>query len=550
MQDDHRRTKAELLEEIRVLRRRLRALARGGASLDEELTEAARGQAEADDLGDLLASLMQAAPVALGVVRHRVMLHVNERMCQMLGYRAAELVGQSARLLYPDDREFERVGAQKFAAMAARGMSTLETRWLTRDGRTLDILLSSAPLDPTDLERGATFTALDITEKRAFEARVAQAQKLESLGVLSGGIAHDFNNLLVGILGNADLALEDLPAHSPARPCVQDVAAAARRAADLVRQLMAYAGRGRFLVERVQLNDVLQEMDHLLQVSVSKKAVLKIELAPCLPAIEADQSQLRQVIMNLVTNASEAIGERSGVIAVRTGAMDCDAAYLRETYLDEGLKPGVYVYVEVSDTGCGMDRDARQRVFDPFFSTKFAGRGLGLAAVLGIVRGHHGAIKIYTELGRGTTFKALFPAVPAITPLHAPPAACERQACFTGTVLLVDDEETVRAVAGRMLARLGFEVVTAEDGRQALEQFRAEPDRFRVIILDLSMPHLDGEETFRELRRIRKDVKVLLSSGYNEAELVTRFAGKGLAGFLQKPYQLSALETKLRELLG
>ncbi len=260
-------------------------------------------------------------------------------------------------------------------------------------------------------------TAHDITERkraeenrRKLEAQVQHAQKLESLGVLAGGIAHHFNNLLTGILGNAELALADTSLASPARDRIRDIETTARRAADLTEQMLAYSGRGRFVVGTVSLNETVEEMEYLFEVAVSKNAVLQYDLADDLPAIEADVSQIRQVLMNLVTNASEAIGDSSGVISVSTGAIECDRNYLAETYLDDELPEGAYVYLEVSDTGCGMDEETQSNLFDPFFTTKFTGRGLGLAALLGIVRGHRGAIKVCSEVGRGTTVKVLFPA--------------------------------------------------------------------------------------------------------------------------------------------
>ena len=386
-------------------------------------------------------------------------------------------------------------------------------------------------------------------ERRELEAQVQQAQKLESLGVLAGGIAHDFNNLLVGILGHADLALDQLSPASPARPCVKDIETAAKRAADLTRQMLAYSGKGRFVIERLDLNEVVAEMTHLLEVSISKKAIPKYNYADNLPAIEADGTQIRQVIMNLITNASEALGDRSGVISISTGAMECDRAYLSGTYLDEELPDGVYVYLEVTDTGCGMDEETCRKIFDPFYTTKFTGRGLGLAAVLGIMRGHKGALKVQSEPGRGTTFKILLPAVgePAAAVREAPPRA--RGWHGTGTVLLVDDEETVRTVGRQFLERAGFSVLTAADGPEALELFREHADDIVCVVLDLTMPHMGGEEAFRKLRDIRADVRVIMSSGYNEQEVTQRFAGAGLAGFIQKPYRGSELLAKLGEVL-
>jgi len=381
------------------------------------------------------------------------------------------------------------------------------------------------------------------------ETQIQQAQKLESLGVLAGGIAHDFNNLLVGILGNASLARVVLAPEAPARRYVRDIEVAAQRAAELVSQMLAYSGKGRFLVERIDLKSIVEEISHLLEVSISKKAVLKYEFGENVPTINADATQVRQVVMNLITNASEALGDRSGIISVVTGAMECDCDYLSETYLDDDLAAGVYSYVEVSDTGVGLTDKVRARMFDPFFTTKFAGRGLGLAAVLGIIRAHRGAIKVYSEPNKGTTIKALFPAAGGADKPLAPPQAEDVDWRGEGKILLVDDEETVRAVGRRMLEWLGFEVVTAADGNDALRVFSDGPDDIVCVVLDLMMPHLDGEQCFRELRRLRKDVTVILSSGYNEQEMRARFAGKGLAGFIQKPYQLAELAGKLRAAL-
>ncbi|QEM70218.1 response regulator [Geobacter sp. FeAm09] len=394
--------------------------------------------------------------------------------------------------------------------------------------------------------------SVDITGKKRLEeqhwrmeAQMLHVQKLESLGVLAGGIAHDFNNILMAVLGNADLAKMRLSPTSPACENIDQIEKAARRAADLARQMLAYSGKGHFVIESLNVNAVIEEMTHMLEVSISKKAVLRYNLAHNLPDIDVDATQLRQVIMNLVINASEAIGERSGVIAISTGAVDCDRGYLSEMWIDDRLPEGLYIYLEIADTGCGMDKETISKIFDPFFTTKFTGRGLGMAAVLGIIRGHHGAIKTYSEKGKGTTFKILLPASSssesgAAVLLHEGEALKG-----SGTVLLVDDEETIRALGKDMLQFLGYRVLTAADGRESLEIFRRNRDDIVCVILDLTMPHLDGEQTFRELRRIKPEVRVLMSSGYNEQEVTQKFLGKGLAGFIQKPYKVTELGRKL-----
>ncbi|MBI5543902.1 MAG: response regulator [Deltaproteobacteria bacterium] len=277
--------------------------------------------------------------------------------------------------------------------------------------------------------------------------------------------------------------------------------------------------------------------------------ILRYQLEPSLPSVEADATQLRQIVLNLVINASEAIGEKSGVVTVSSGAIDCGPEYLATAWLKETPRPGTFVYIEVSDNGCGMNEDVRGKVFDPFFTTKFTGRGLGLAAVLGIVRGHRGTIKVYSEEGRGSTFKVLLPAVEART-LARPESTGIQAWKSTATVLLVDDEETVRSVGTRMLRHFGLKVLVAADGREGLEVFRAHLSEIRTVVLDMTMPHLNGEETYRALRALDPEVKVILTSGYNEQEATTRFVGKGLAAFIQKPFQLATLGEVLRKVLG
>jgi len=278
--------------------------------------------------------------------------------------------------------------------------------------------------------------------------------------------------------------------------------------------------------------------------------VLTFDLADNLPAIEADPTQLHQILMNLVINASEAIGERSGIIAVSTGMLACDRAYLRETWLDEQLTEGPYVFVEVADNGCGMDAGTRARVFDPFFTTKFAGRGLGLAAVLGIVRSHHGTIKLWSEPGRGTTFRVLFPASSRQAQSNGGRDDRDKAWHGSGTILLVDDEETVRAVGQRMLELLGFSVLTASSGADAVEVLSQHKDSVSGCILDLTMPRMDGEDTFHLLRSVKPDLRAMLSSGYSEEELAQKFGGTGFASFIQKPYTKTTLTAKLREMLA
>jgi two-component system, cell cycle sensor histidine kinase and response regulator CckA len=275
--------------------------------------------------------------------------------------------------------------------------------------------------------------------------------------------------------------------------------------------------------------------------------VLRLNLQPALPPVEADATQIRQIVMNLIINASEAIGDESGVISISTGALECTRAYLKDVWLDEKIQEGSYLFLEVSDSGCGMDKETLARLFDPFFTTKFTGRGLGMAAVLGIIRGHHGAIKVYSEAGKGTTFKVLLPAS-GRAPERARAAADSADWLGSGVVLLADDEATVRGIGKEMLQELGFTVLTAKDGREAVELFKAAPE-VAFVVLDLTMPVMDGDQCFRALRQYNPEVKVVMSSGYNEQEVARQFVGKGVAGFIQKPYHLSTLRDAIRKIL-
>jgi PAS domain S-box-containing protein len=394
----------------------------------------------------------------------------------------------------------------------------------------------------------------DITERKQAEADrlrleklLFHAQKLESLGVLAGGIAHDFNNILMAIMGNADLAAMRLGEESPARENLRRIEQAAARAADLTRQMLAYSGKGKFVIEDLDLNLLLEKMLPMLEITLSKHVHLQLDLQRPLPSLEADATQMNQIIMNLAINAAEALGEGGGVIEISTGCLECDAQYLKANWPDEQLSVGLYLSLEVADTGCGMTTETMAKLFDPFFSTKFAGRGLGMAAVLGIVKGHGGAIRVCSEPGKGTTFKVVLPSSGRPGDLVRPESlAGDWQG--SGSVLLVDDEEAVRGVGVAMLQELGLIPITANDGWEAIRVFQENPG-VAFVILDLTMPRMDGEQCLRELRKLDPAVKVIISSGYNEQDVTQRFVGKVLSGFIQKPYRLAALREAIRSIL-
>jgi DNA-binding response OmpR family regulator len=412
------------------------------------------------------------------------------------------------------------------------------------DGAWLDLL-------PGVIERVLSHRRL-LEEKKAAEAALREkeqqlwrAQKLESLGILAGGVAHDFNNILAGIAGYAELVKVQLAPSDPARNDVDTIKKLVQRAADLTRQMLAYAGKGKFVVEPVNISRIVEDTRKMLEASVSRKTVLKFNLTSELPCIRADASQIHQVIVNLVINASEALGENSGMIVVSTDVITLTEADSRAASGDADLCPGPYVRLEVTDTGCGMDQETMGKIFDPFFTTKSMGRGLGLAAVHGIVRSQHGAVQVSSGPGKGTTFRVLLPVGgPASPAPSAGPAVAAWRG--NGMVLVVDNEPIVRDAAQRMLEQIGFSVLAASDGEEAVRLYSRHQEEIACVLLDLTMPKMSGEETFRELRKVRPEVRVVLSSGYSEESAREQFAGLELAGFIQKPYEFETVAAVFR----
>jgi PAS domain S-box-containing protein len=382
--------------------------------------------------------------------------------------------------------------------------------------------------------------------RRRLEAQIQHAQKLESLGVLAGGIAHDFNNILLAIMGNVTLALDVLPKNDPIRPALLDIETATARASDLTRQMLAYSGKGHFTQEAIDLSLLVQELMQMLRVSISKKAELQSHLDPNLPLVQGDATQIRQVVMNLITNASDALFHQSGIISIRTGSRYCDHKFLEQTYLGTGMDPGEYVFVEVRDTGCGMNEETKARIFEPFFTTKFTGRGLGLAAVLGIVRTHKGTLQVDSVCGRGTCIQVYLPAARHLQRMQADTPVDEQSATSMpghnrGTILVVDDEPAVSMMARRILETKGFAVMSAQDGLEGVALFQKHVSEISCIIMDLTMPRMDGQEAMAEVLKIHPEARIIISSGYSEEQLREQFTDGGPIGFILKPYKASEL---------
>jgi PAS domain S-box-containing protein len=544
---------ADATEEVRALRARVAELERKLERLAEAEEQVLGARAQAQALLDNIPHMAWMKNT------EGVFLAVNEAFARACGHHKSDILGKTDRDIWPlehaerymsDDQRVIASGTQFFVEepIADQGnVSWFETfKTPIRDARGVVIGTVGLARDITDRKQAEE-------QRRLLERRIQETQKLESLGVLAGGIAHDFNNMLVGVLSNAELALlesSELAAGTSIAARLKDVRNAAQHAAELTSQMLAYSGRGHFDVRPMSLNEVVSEMGHLLVASISKKARVTYELSPDLPAVQADVPQMRQVIMNLITNASEALEDRVGTIQVRTGTERAGDT-LKNLYGPVSIVPGPYVFLEVTDDGVGMSEETQARLFEPFFTTKFTGRGLGLSAVQGIVRGHGGGIVLRTALGAGTTVKVLLPST------DTPPAPVVRQALDatqtwtgSGLVLLVDDDAHVRTVSELLLRSIGFEVITVDGGHDAIREFERRAEDVRVVVLDVTMPDLGGDQVLKELRKRRPDVPVLLCSGYSEEEMSERFSPEDMATFLQKPYTFDLFRARLRDLLS
>ncbi len=486
-------------------------------------------------------------------------LTVNEAMTKMLGFRSnyiKDLQNMWGRYLHKKDI------AQSYKAMVdhitGKKEYYIDEYRLKVPNGTFRHFLSRGKISEYN-EKGEPIrvsgSITDITELKEseekrlkLEQKMQQAQKLESLGILAGGIAHDFNNLLMGVLGNTDIMLYQLPKDSPLRNKLSDIKKAAKRACELTNQILAYSGRGRFIIESININDLVQEMSSLLTASISKKINLLYFFHKDLPLTKGDATQFRQVIMNIIINASESIGKNNGQIKITTDVIEADDKLIEKMTVNNGIKPGKYISLEISDTGCGMDESRIKQIFDPFFTTKFTGRGLGLAAVLGIIKGHNGALTLTSKEGYGTDFKIYLPiseTAEATLPRSETHNLVENEKHLK--ILIIDDEDYIRTLTTRMLEIAGHESFTAKDGKKGIKIFKKENSVLSCVILDLTMPEMDGKEVLEELKLINPDVPVIISSGYSPEEVTLKFKKEEISGFLQKPYQLSELLDEIEQ---
>ncbi|TAL17106.1 PAS domain S-box protein [bacterium] len=474
-----------------------------------------------------------------------VVLDVNKTACSRYGYTVEELIGK--RLPDIDTPEHAVHIPERLAVLVKNGVAVFETDHRTKDGEIIPTEVI-ARLIKIGGQKVNLSTCRDIRERRRaekerleLERRVLHAQKLESLGVLTGGIAHDFNNILTVIQGNIEILQLRCGDVCASKDNVTAIERAARKATGLVQQMLAYVGKTRVTMENLDLSELVREIAEMISISVSKKAAVHTNLAPDLPPFEGDKDQIHQIILNLIINASDALGSKVGDITVTTGLATAESAGI------EGPDRG-FLFLEVTDDGCGISKEEIDRIFDPFYTTKFAGRGLGLAAVKGIVKAHNGLLTVESLKGAGSTFRVYLPASQKIGETAPRQDEARGSAGVCGTVLVADDEEAVQVVIVQLLEFAGFEVITASDGLDAVNVYRKNPGRFDLVILDMTMPVMDGIEALEEILSVNRDAKIILASGYAIKDLESRVEGR--ARFIQKPYRLKTLLEIMEEVLG
>jgi PAS domain S-box-containing protein len=524
----------------------------GMVAVIEDVTSAVTIDKALAESEAMLRSIFRAAPVGIGVVKNRILVWTNDRIHEMIGYREDELQGKSARILYPSDEDFEYVGREKYRQIAEHGTGTVETTWLRSDGREIDVLLSSTPIDLADLEKGVTFSALDITERKQLEERLRHSHKMEAVGQLAGGVAHDFNNQLSGIMGFADLLRAQAGDDQTLVRYADNILTGVQRATDLTAKLLAFARKGKYLTVPVDVHRIVVEVASLLRHSIGRNIHIRQSFNADPSTTKGDPSQLQSTILNLAINARDAMPD-GGEIVMATDLVDVD-----ETWSDRlvfSIPSGRYIKLDVRDTGGGIAPEIMDRIFEPFFTTKeeSKGTGLGLAAVYGTLRNHGGGVTVSSTTGRGTTFSLLLPV--HVDDDHRPRASEPIEAFGSlridgdKHVLVVDDDNSVGQMVSEMLQLIGCHATVCTDGEIAVDFFRRRADEIDAVLLDLVMPNMDGKAVFRRLKRIDPKVRVLVSSGYSVDGGAQELLAEGASGFIQKPYKIADLKTSLAAVL-
>lgn len=516
-------------------------------ALENEVADLKRINNDLETSEALLKFIPKASPVGFGMVNNHLLTLVNERICDMSGYSSEELIGKNARILFPSDVNFDYAGKEKERPIYEWGQGTRETRWQAKDGKVIDVLLSSTPIDPDNLSSGITFTALDISKEKTLRTQLLQARKLEAIGTLAGGIAHDLNNMLGVIVGYTELAHTNITDPAKLKTYQDSVLQATHRAMNMVQQILAFSRKNKYKGKPFNLAPLVQETIKSLSASIPPTIEIIPNIDEDTATIVADPAHMHQLLMNLFTNAVHAMKDRGGVleVALANVVMDVETA---AQYAD--LEPGTYVKISVHDTGQGMDDAIKEHIFDPRFTTKKKdeGSGLGLAMVHTIVKNCGGAITVESSPGEGTTFDVFLPGKdlqPA--EIQKPPETLAGRG--NETLLFVDDEEYLVELGHQMLKRLGYTVTTETDPMVALETFRANPNKFDLVITDQSMPQMAGHELAQELMKIRPTLPIILCTGFSELIDEKKAKAIGIRQLLMKPFRIGDLTRVIRETL-
>ena len=512
--------------------------------LEEMVREKTRALRESEER---MAAILRASPVGIGLFINRELQWANETLHRMLGYEDGSLSGQNARMFYADDEEYNRVGRELIPVVNKEGAAELESRWTRKDGTAFDCRLRACTLHPRGPAQEYIVTVGDISESKRLKAQLQQAQKMEAIGTLAGGIAHDFNNILSAIIGYAELARMRVDQESDVAADLDKVIQSGERAADLVQQILTISRRHKKERRPMQLKYIKKEVLEMLRATLPSTIQVKERVGKEMGVINADPAQMHQVIMNLCTNAAHAMQEDGGVLEVGIGDVQVGSEDPETGYLD--LLPGSYLRLTVSDTGYGIPRHLMDKIFDPYFTTKDTGEGtgLGLSVIQGIVKAHEGTITVDSEPGKGTTFHVYLPIIQG----EEKPEKETEGPLPTGNerILFVDDEELLIGLGSQRLERLGYEVVPKISSTEALELFRSEPDRFDLVITDMTMPKMTGDKLARELMKIRPDIPVILCTGHSKLISEKQAKEMGIRAFLGKPILKRAMAETVRKVL-
>ncbi len=514
-------------------------------SLERQIVDKKKAEKALHDQRAALTSIFRAVPVGIGVVVDRVIVKGNTRLFQITGYKEEELLNKNSRSLYLTQEEYDYVGENKYNQIAEYGTGTVETRWCRKDGSIIDVHLSSTPFDADDLTKGVTFSVLDITQQKQLEEDLRQSHKMEAIGTLAGGIAHDFNNILGIIMGYTELAKDSRNLLSSDKEYLNGILTATKRAKDLVNQLLMFGRKKDVAREMVSLEAVVHEVMKLLRSTLPVTIQFKVDSENNLPVIEADPTQIQQVILNLAMNAADAMAENGGILQVSLTR----SLFEDEMINSEHLGPGHFIKMSVSDTGDGITAENLERIFDPYFTTKeiSKGSGLGLSVTHGIVESHKGTIRVFSTLGEGTTFEVFWPAKDGVFDEEEK----KENELLKGTerILFVDDEKLLVLLNKRRLEKLGYQVDTLTDSREALTLFQRNPQRYDLVITDMTMPEMTGDIMAQEMKKMRPDLPVILCTGYSHRITEEKAGEYGFSKFLHKPVEIEQMAVTLRQVL-